>query len=153
MTYKPEWGPGTDIGCRVYHSAAQSISNASLTALAFDSERYDTDGMHDTSSNNSRITFARAGKYLVGFTVTFPLDVDGIRVLKIRKNGSTVIAEDAKTASNKRDHSQTLNTLALFAAGDYIEFLVYQTSGGNLDVNSAARYTPEAWAQKVDRAG
>ena len=35
-------------GARVYHNANQSISNTTVTALAFNSERWDTDTIHDT---------------------------------------------------------------------------------------------------------
>jgi len=41
-------GPtGRDVGCRVHDSGAQSIPTATATIVDFNSERYDTDSMHD----------------------------------------------------------------------------------------------------------
>ena len=55
---------------RVTHSIAQSISNNTLTALAFDTERFDTasnaaDTQHDNASFNSRLTCRYAGIYAI----------------------------------------------------------------------------------------
>src|SRR5919108_3473294 len=55
---------------RVFHNATQSITTATETALAFNSERWDTafgsaSTQHDTATNNSRLTAQYAGKYLV----------------------------------------------------------------------------------------
>ena len=51
------------IGCSVYHNAYQTIpTNTSMgTAVILNSGYFDTDGMHDNSTNNSRITFKTAG--------------------------------------------------------------------------------------------
>ncbi|GAI09725.1 unnamed protein product, partial [marine sediment metagenome] len=43
---EPNAAPYTE-GARVYHSASQTIPDAIGTYLAFDSERYDTDNIHD----------------------------------------------------------------------------------------------------------
>jgi hypothetical protein len=66
-----------DISCRVYNSGNQTISNATWTDLTFDSELYDTDTMHDTSSNTNRITFTTAGVYVWMLTVMLPWIVIG----------------------------------------------------------------------------
>jgi hypothetical protein len=50
---------------RVYHSADQSVSNAAWGALAFDSEDTDSEGLHDNSTHNSRLTVVHAGTYLL----------------------------------------------------------------------------------------
>ena len=59
---------------RVFHNASQSITNSTLTALAFNSERFDQAGgvastMHDTVTNNSRLTAIYAGVYMIGGTI------------------------------------------------------------------------------------
>lgn len=58
---------GADIGCRLKNSGTQSVLAGATTALTFDQEDYDTDTMHDTGSNTTRITFTTAGKYIVWF--------------------------------------------------------------------------------------
>ena len=56
-------GGGSAVGARAYHDASQSISNSSATSLALNQERYDTDTIHDLSTNNSRLTAPSDGYY------------------------------------------------------------------------------------------
>lgn len=51
--------------CNVWASAATTMTSAAPTtyAIAFDTEIADTDTMHDTSTNTSRITAKTAGLY------------------------------------------------------------------------------------------
>ena len=55
----------TDIGARAHHSSNQSITNNTFTVLSLNSERWDTDSIHDNSTNNSRLTCNTAGKYII----------------------------------------------------------------------------------------
>jgi hypothetical protein len=64
----PSWATpagGAYVGCSLYMSANQSIPNDTWTSINFDSEWFDTDGFHSTSTNTSRITIpaGKAGKY------------------------------------------------------------------------------------------
>src|SRR5262245_60844925 len=53
--------------CLLLHSAKSDIANNSLTGLNWDTETADPSGMHSTSVNSSRITFAAStGLYHVG---------------------------------------------------------------------------------------
>lgn len=54
-------GGGYTEGARVYDSDGQTINNNSLTAIGFDSERYDTDTCHDPGAN-TKLTATTAGK-------------------------------------------------------------------------------------------
>jgi len=56
---------------RVYSGTAVAIPHNSLTAVVFTSERFDTDSMHDTGSNTTRITAQTTGIYSVGGHVTW----------------------------------------------------------------------------------
>ncbi len=50
----------------VTKSANQTgLTNSAWTTVTFDTEAFDTDGMHDNATNNSRLTVQLAGKYLV----------------------------------------------------------------------------------------
>ena len=53
------------VGARVHNSANISVSDSTWTSMTFDSERYDTDSIHSTASNTSRLTCVTAGKYLI----------------------------------------------------------------------------------------
>jgi len=129
----------------VYHSVSQSITNATETTLAFDSERWDTDTMHDTVTNNSRITFKTAGLYLLNFSFEFPTHGTGYRYGLIRINGSgnPVAFESKDSASVASGVGFAIASLYKFAVNDYVEARVYQTSGGALNVTAAAPYSAE----------
>ncbi len=135
--------------CRVYKSAAQSINSGAATAITFDTERYDTDTMHSTVSNTTRITFTTAGVYSVGASIEFAASAVGnTRVLAIKLNGTTFIAfeQEAPVPGGLGSTNMTTETEYKFAAADYVEFIVQQDSGGPLNIDSAGNYTPEAWA-------
>ncbi len=76
------------ISCRAYHNAGQSIPNSVPTALSLNSERWDTDGIHDNVTNNSRLTCKTAGYYSIMAAVDFTSNNTGNRVLYIRLNGT-----------------------------------------------------------------
>lgn len=146
-------------GCRVYNSTTQSISNATLSALAFDSERWDTDAFHSTSSNTSRITIPSglAGKYLVGAAIEWPSNATGVRTIYLRKNGNTYHAELRFNAStNSNTTGLALCSLIDLAATDYVEAIVYQDSGSSLNVSasgsSTTQYTFEFWAIRLQQS-
>lgn len=110
-------------GVRVTKSAVQSIGTT-LTAVTFDTETFDTDSMHESVTNPSRITFTTAGYYHV--SGLFNTDANAVPRLQIRLNGTTIIyalAEGNSGASLQGgvNCSFTYN----FAASDYIEMLGY----------------------------
>lgn len=130
--------------CRVFHNAAQSIPNATDTVLAFNSERFDNGAMHDTVVNNSRITIVTPGVYTVSCNVEWPANATGFRRCQLRVNGATLIASITQPVSTAA--VVTAMRMAApwqFAAADYVEVLVHQTSTAALNVNSTASYSPE----------
>ena len=78
------------IGAKVYNNANISVPNAQTTLIAFNSEMFDTDSMHSTSTNPSRITINTAGKYLVHAHVEWvQTGAAGIRQIMFAVNGNT----------------------------------------------------------------
>ncbi len=136
-------------GTRVYNNAAQSISNTTDTAIALNSERYDFGNLHDTSTNNSRITASVGGIYQISGSVNFAANATGLRVLYIRYNGTTDIAGQSAPGNGSNSTSITTSTLYHLDAGDYIEMFAYQASGGSLNVTSGGNYSPELSLQLV----
>lgn len=136
--------------CLLHRSSVQTIANNTLTTVLFPVELYDTDNMHSTSSNTGRITFTTAGTYAVSFNCAWNKNITGDRVARIRKNGTDVLATEAKDSGNDTDliigHSILIEDS--FAATDYVEALVQQTSGGNLQLMSET-YSPLFAAVKV----
>jgi hypothetical protein len=132
--------------CRVYHTAAQSVANDSQLILAFNSERFDTDNMHSTVTNNSRITFNTAGVYVVTAAVEFIVGTYEYLGVNIRLNGGSFIAvDDAPVASAVYSNGRTVSTLYKFNAGDYVEVRVFQRNAAAAarNVLRTANYSPE----------
>lgn len=57
--------------CSVFNSVTQVMSGTNIVTLAADSESYDTDAMHSTVTNNSRITAQTTGRYLALASVEY----------------------------------------------------------------------------------
>lgn len=137
-------------GCRVFHNANQTLTTGVVTTLAFNSELFDSDVMHDVSTNNSRITFKTSGIYQVGGNVEYASNNVGIRDLRLVLNGTTIISfVRVDTPDPANAAIININTTYEFAQNDYVELLVLQTSGGNLDIGSTARYAAEFWACRL----
>lgn len=125
---------GSGIGARIKESTAQSVVTATDTVLTSDEEDFDTDGFHSVSSNTSRMTIPTGlgGKYLINANVVFANNSTGIRVAAILLNGATVLGNQREPAGGQ--HEFNVSTIYNLVPGDYVEVLVHQTSGGNLNV-------------------
>lgn len=134
---------GDNPAARVYHDANQSIANGAETVLAFNTEDYDTDAMHDTVTNNSRITINTAGKYLLVARIPWDTNGTGRRKTIFLKNGTTQIEDFSfQPVTSAGDTTKTVcSDTYSFVANDYIEIQVDQTSGGALNVLSGAAFT------------
>lgn len=142
----------TDHGARVTHSTAQTISTGTgVTTLAFNTERWDTDTIHDTVTNNSRLTCKTAGKYLIGCHVTFASNATGSRAAFLMLNGTTYIAITRENTDTGSGFTTCIECTTVYdlAVNDYVECQVQQSSGGNLDVLSAGNFTPEFYMQRL----
>lgn len=148
-------GRGSAVGARAYQAgSAQSIANATLTAVTFDSERFDTDGFHSTSSNTSRFTVpaGMGGKYLLGGVVEFAANATGARSIALRLNGSTYIAFETIQAATAGGQETRLSVETVYdlLAGEYVEVYVSQVSGGSLTIGNTSAYGAEGWAIRLD---
>lgn len=124
--------------CKATKNATQSIPNTTATVITFATEDYDTDGMHDTSLNTSRITINTAGVYIVeGFILSAASS--GSVYGYIYKNGAALpsntgikgLVRDSATAAI----DQVTVPLSL-AVGDYVELAFYHASGSAINVTA-----------------
>ena len=129
--------------CRAYNDAAIAIPNNSSTALTFNSERWDTDTIHDTSTNPGRLTCTTAGIYHIYGHLDIAGDATGYRSATIRLNGTTIIAAVTLDANGTDPVRISISTEYSLAATNYLEISLYQNSGGDLNVNATANYSPE----------
>lgn len=138
----PAWGAApaaSFVGCKLFLPSAQSIANNTDTLLAFGagSESIDTNGFHDTSTNNQRITIPSgyAGKYLVIASTTWASGSSGgnNRHIWIQKNTTGRVSEYLKGPDGTSNVSVATSVIVDLAVGDYVRAYVNQDSGGNLD--------------------
>lgn len=133
---------------RAFHSAAQSITTATNTALALNSERFDQAGnvastMHDLVTNNSRLTCRHAGVYEIIGNIEWAANATGVRDVFIRLNNTTNIAYGRLPSLTAVTAQQEATTHYALAVNDFVELFVFQNSGGGLNVNATSAYSPE----------
>lgn len=153
MTYvNPNLQAGIDLeakSARVYHDVDQSIPDGVNTALSFNSERWDTDDIHNTVTNNNRLTCNTAGKYLLIGQIVFAIDANGNRGIVIRLNGVTSLARIKQVGVARIPPALVVSTIYDLSVGDYVELLGFQTSGDVLDVSSTGNYSPEFMMHRI----
>ena len=130
----PAAGGPTLVGCALKRTTDASIADSTWTTITYDSEVYDTDAFHSTTTNTSRITIptGKGGKYQVFANIIFSGNTTGNRSVSLLVNGAETFRAygtrpDATSASN-----YLLQTTDTFNAGDYLEIRIFQGSGGSL---------------------
>jgi hypothetical protein len=117
------------------NSTTQSISTASVTSLTFDTNEFDTAGIHSTTTNTDRLTAPIAGIYQVNLSARWQPNATGSRFLAISKNGGGYFASNWIPATPATDDTdESVSTLIQLAAGEYVDAFAYQTSGATLAV-------------------
>ncbi len=127
----------TALGCRVYHSATQTLNNATLTALSFNTEVNDTDNCFVPTST---ALYARtAGYYVAGGSFAHTIGGNWYETyIYIRRNGSMYLAcSSAAHNWNGTGLAEVATGMFYLAVNDYIEVIAYQNSGGSKTVNAA----------------
>jgi len=136
-----------DIRARAYNSGNFSLTSGTAAVITLDSERWDTDTIHSTSSNTSRLTATTAGHYAISGSAEFAASgAEGRRYLEILLNGATVLAvQDCLTKPN--DPADTIrcsvSTTYTLSATDYVELRAFQNAASTLNVLAASNYSPE----------
>jgi len=132
--------------CRVFDNTGVVMTNATATLMTYDSEGFDTDTMHSTVSNTSRVVFTTAGTYLVIVSLYFPSFTYTLLDWQCRLNAAGSSAGGTQLVNvSFMDNINRLTYftfMRFFSAADYIENFYTQTSGANrttgtLDLRSA----------------
>lgn len=132
-------------------AAAQSISSGSFISVQFASETYDTDGIHDNVTNNTRMTVPAGVSRirLTGYLLmsSFPVAGDASISLQMSKNGSITAFSGKPKVIMKPNQTGTiafspeLNIVSAVidvVPGDFFEMDVSQNSGGPLNASGWA---------------
>lgn len=139
-----------------YDSTNQSLTDATYENVTFDSEHFDSNSMHSTASNTSRIKCNSDGLYLAVFKVTFDTNTTGIRRVQLRENAAGSSAGGTARGVWNGPALSGENTvvggsrLLRLNNTDYVEIFAYQDSTGALDVIAGSATT---WFQLMQLAG
>jgi hypothetical protein len=133
--------------CRIYKSTNFSCPSGAFTVVTpFDTERWDTDNMHDLATNPSRITIRTAGKYYFHGQAVFAPASPGLhRILTIPRNGGSAIGSSGNVTGSMGTGAQRVEVASTWdcVVGDYFELFAYQDSGSACLLNSEGSPGPE----------
>lgn len=121
-----------------------AITNATLTAVQFSSASVQTGGLSWTSGANTRLVCAHAGTIALTSRYAFDTAAAGYRQCYINRTGVTSYFAESLIPGGSYAGASGAEEITV-ASGDYLELIVAQTSGGNLNliadrVRMAARY-------------
>ena len=143
----PSWAApasgSTFIGVKATMSSLASISNNTHTLLTFDTEDFDTNGFHSTSSNTGRITIpsGQNGYYQVILELSANFAGSGIRRATLYLNGAATARQTSLNAAGAGQTKFQLVALLNLVATDYLEFYVYQDSGSILNFDTGNTFS------------
>ncbi len=130
--------------CRIRRTTNQSIGNNTLTVVSFDAEDYDTDTMHDNSTDPTRITIPTLTGVTTGlwrvWATGYTDSALGRTDVEFKINGTTFIGGSLNAQSTGFNGYQGFTEYVLSGA-DYIECFLRQ-SGGAANVISDTVFSP-----------
>lgn len=129
-------------GCLAQRTTTQSLTSATDTVIAFNAaDAYDTDSMHDTVTNNSRLTVNTAGVYHVWGTASFAANNTGARRLGIVTGaGAEVCSLQELSPGASTAVTLTVSGTVKLTATAYVELHAYQNSGGALNIQNSGLF-------------
>jgi hypothetical protein len=146
----PGGGGGYTEGAHVTQSTNQSVpTGGSGLKIPFDTETHDTDTIHSTVTNTTRLTCVTTGVYSIGASLMYAANATGNRDAYILLNNTTFIAADNQSARATGGTTLTPQTIYPLTAGDYVELVTYQTSGGALNVEAYDAIGIAFWMQRI----
>ncbi|MBI4822673.1 MAG: hypothetical protein HY805_00355 [Nitrospirae bacterium] len=128
-------------GALVGKSGNVSLPASAWSTIAYDTEVYDTDNIHDNATNNSRLTVP-SGVTKVRLTSVGAFTATGFTfACRLIKNGTTVICcslTDAPVAPGGEGPPYSLVSPVIeVAAGDYFEFQLNMNNARDLAATSS----------------
>lgn len=130
----------------VARSTPQSLATAgSGTAITWDTETFDTDGIHAASSSRFTIPTGLGGRWRFDAGIDFAANATGTRAAWFLKNGAGTRwgqFEAGSSLSGTNNVATILTRELVLVAGDYVEIVLFQSSGGPLNVinNSTTQF-------------
>lgn len=131
--------------CEARQATPQSIANSSWVSVTFDTNDYNNDSMHSTTTNTTRFTATTAGRYMFTAQCNFAANNTGARALKFAitrvagvglVSGAINKVGQIAVPGSSLDISLCTTMVVYMAATDYVEAQVWQSSGGALNLAS-----------------
>jgi hypothetical protein len=144
--------PGTQKSARVYHNTTQSLQHNVFTYLTFNSERWDNDAIHSTTTNPTRLTCKTAGLYLIGAYVAWQANATGTRILILELNRTISVAVASASPDQDTACRQSFVIIYPLTVDQYLEIDARQNSGIALNVNYSPQYSPEFYMIRLGPA-
>jgi len=130
----PSSSSPTFVGCSIYNSATFSLTNNTNTLLTMNSEFFDSNAFHDTTTNTARITITTGygGKYLVALAGKWEANSTGWRAVELYKNNASLLSMIQIPGNGTINAYNRASIIVSLAAGDYLELYGWQNSGSTL---------------------
>lgn len=106
--------------------------SAGRVAIQYNSsDLWDTDGFHDPSTNNTRITIPAGlgGLYLITASASWDATAAGVRQIVVETSNSGFYGDNVQSG-NATALRQLVSDVARLSAGEYLECKAFQNSGG-----------------------
>lgn len=144
--------------CRAYNDAAFDPDVNGWRTVTLNQERWDSDTMHSTVANTSRLTIPTNGDGIYTIDAGVLFDTSGVGGgtayygLRVILGGATVIKQlgPMELTMNTHDMGMAINAQYNLAATNYIEMQVYTTV--DINILSQANFSPEFGATWLRRA-
>jgi len=122
----------------IRRAAAQSVGDSTDNLISFDTEDIDDAGFF-TTDDPTKITFPRAGMYLLDIEVQFATDADGVRLVQLNRSGG---AADFGLYQNAINGGITTVKFQFITGQrdttDYYEVNAWHNAGGALNLTARA---------------
>ena len=120
-------------------TVAQALTTGTNTSITFTTHDTDTAGGHSTVTNTSRYTCQSTGLFIVMGLVSYATNATGSRGAQFYVNGSPLSASrvllNTSTGTGSLPAGVATMRIVSLTAGDYIELLGLQNSGGSLNTS------------------
>lgn len=135
-------------GAKVRNTGNQSIPDVTNTALTFTTVVFDYLQFFSLTTP-TRLTIRTPGIYLMNGAVQFAANATGTRGIAIRLNGVTYLRTIIESAFATYPACVEAITSYPLVAGDYIEFMAFQSSGGALNSLNSGVEAPAGEIQRL----
>lgn len=125
--------------CKAYRTTTQSVASATMTAISFDAEYWDTDSMHSPTTNPTRVTVPIAGVYLVTWGARYgPISVTNqLMLTRVHRNGLLVDETLWHGLTSTNAYTEGTGAVQLKCnANDYLELIFYHNQGSAVNVDT-----------------